>query len=89
MPWIQFVPVRIPLMDLLTATSIARPTVVPPAGFEPTAEEGVNVVGQVGQHLGPAVQAGVDENDLVVVAGCAVAEQDIAETVDVQNNGVR
>ncbi|MGH3686175.1 MAG: hypothetical protein ACRDRU_24835 [Pseudonocardiaceae bacterium] len=52
-------------------------------------DDGVNMVGQSGQHLGPALQSGVDENDFAVVAGCAVAEHDIAEAVDVQNRWVR
>ena len=47
-----------------------------------SADDGVNVLGQVGQHLGPAIQAGVDEDDFVVVAGCAVAEHDLAEALD-------
>jgi hypothetical protein len=53
------------------------------------ADDGVNMVGQAGQRLGLTVRAGVGKNDFVVVAGCAVAEHDLAEAVDGQSDWVR
>jgi hypothetical protein len=47
------------------------------------------MVGQAGQRLGLTVRAGVGKNDFVVVAGCAVAEHDLAEAVDGQSDWVR
>ena len=53
------------------------------------AHDGRNLGRYVGQHLGPALQAGVNEDDLLVVARRPVAEQDWPKPVEIARDRVR
>ena len=53
------------------------------------AHDGAYVIGEVGECLGPTFHPGVDEHDLFVVAGCSVAEGDVAEAGDRHGDRMR
>ena len=53
------------------------------------ADHGHDLERQVAEDFGPALKAGVDDHDFLVIAGCGVTEHHLAEPVDGQRHRVR
>ncbi len=51
------------------------------------ADHRADCLGDLREDLRPAVGVGVDQDDLLVVAGCGVTEEDVAEATDGERAG--